>query len=170
MQKHKITKLSLIQLLSLLLVILWMIIVYALSSLPSGESSNQSSSVISYIINLFSNLSNMNDTDKYAIIQNLQFIVRKLAHFLLYTVGGISLLNFAYFYDKIKRKMSFTVIVGMAYSLSDEIHQLFVVGRSCQITDVVIDTVGVIFGVIILTGIVKIVDGGKNENKKLSNF
>lgn len=33
-----------------------------------------------------------------------------------------------------------------AYAVTDEIHQLFVEGRSCQITDWTIDTLGAVIG------------------------
>ena len=36
----------------------------------------------------------------------------------------------------------------MLYSISDEIHQIFVPGRSCELLDVFIDTCGSLIGII----------------------
>ena len=33
-----------------------------------------------------------------------------------------------------------SILIGALYAVSDEIHQLFIVGRSCEIRDVIIDT------------------------------
>jgi len=44
------------------------------------------------------------------------------------------------------------VLIALAYGISDELHQLFVPGRACTISDVLIDAVGVTFaGVIYAT-------------------
>ena len=39
---------------------------------------------------------------------------------------------------------------GALYAVSDEIHQIFVPGRSCQAFDVLIDSSGVLTGTIIM--------------------
>lgn len=38
------------------------------------------------------------------------------------------------------------ILFGMLYAVSDELHQWFVEGRSCELRDVGIDTTGVILG------------------------
>ena len=40
--------------------------------------------------------------------------------------------------------------LGLIYAISDEIHQSFIPGRSAQVTDVLIDTSGVIFGIVLV--------------------
>lgn len=94
--------------------------------------------------------------------------IRKLAHFTIYMILGIAVMNYmnTYKMDN-KRRIILTIIVGMLYATSDEIHQLFVPGRSAEVRDVCIDTLGVICGVIIAT-IVKntIFDKISSENFK----
>ena len=34
------------------------------------------------------------------------------------------------------------IVLVMSYAISDEVHQLFIVGRSCEVRDVLIDTSG----------------------------
>ena len=50
-----------------------------------------------------------------------------------------------------RNRIVFCIIFGMMYAASDELHQKFVDGRSAEIRDVCIDTLGVVFGVIIAT-------------------
>lgn len=46
-----------------------------------------------------------------------------------------------------KRQMLCAILVTAFYAASDELHQFFVPGRSCQLRDVLIDTAGVVAGV-----------------------
>ena len=43
-----------------------------------------------------------------------------------------------------------SVCLGMMYATSDEIHQSFTPGRTPKITDVYIDTLGVILGILLI--------------------
>lgn len=43
-----------------------------------------------------------------------------------------------------------TIIVGYFYSLSDEIHQHFVAGRTSMIRDTLIDLLGIVLGLIVV--------------------
>ena len=71
-----------------------------------------------------------------------EHIVRKLAHFAEYTVAGI--LGMLFF-----RNLGFPVLSlfsGLLVALTDETIQLFVPGRSGQVTDVWLDFAGVLAG------------------------
>ena len=69
-------------------------------------------------------------------------VLRKLAHATEYAVLGFLLLR------ALERELP-AVLAGVAYAVSDEIHQHFVRGRHGVWYDVVIDTVGVTIGVIV---------------------
>ena len=45
------------------------------------------------------------------------------------------------------RRIVFSFLLGVEYATLDEIHQLFVDGRSGQITDVFIDSIGILLGI-----------------------
>ena len=71
----------------------------------------------------------------------------KIYHFMEY--GVFSFLLFLAFYHSrnefLKKNVFFlSCIIGMAYGLSDEIHQSFVPGRSCEFLDFVADCLGVV--------------------------
>jgi len=78
----------------------------------------------------------------------------KFVHFIEYAVYGILLIiafmNTAS--SKIaKNAVVISLLVGIAYGGLDEIHQLFVAGRSTSIFDFIADSFGVCAGVIIFT-------------------
>ena len=92
------------------------------------------------------------------IVDNLQSIIRKLAHFSIYTIGGFLIMNYQYGTNKKEyRKILYSIIFGGSYAITDEIHQVFVPGRSGNIIDVGIDTLGVITGVLIYFVLRKII-------------
>lgn len=119
---------------SLLLVILWMIFIFVMSSFDATSSSNQSN----FIVDIITSIINIKD------IGLLSLIIRKLAHFIEYFILGILLINFITRYDK---KIIIAILLCIIYATSDEIHQIFVPGRSCQIIDIMIDSLGSIMGI-----------------------
>ena len=73
------------------------------------------------------------------------FIVRKLAHFSEYI--GLCFLASNAIYQLSKRFIPlYSCALTSFYAISDEFHQLFVDGRSCEIRDWAIDTVGALVG------------------------
>ena len=122
---------------NILLVIIWMIIIFIMSSFNSTESSNQSN----FIVNIISNIFNINN------IELLSLIIRKIAHFTEYFILGLLVYNMIYNYNK---KIHISIIICILYAISDEIHQLFVPGRSCQFIDILIDSTASILGIYLL--------------------
>ena len=108
-----------------------------MSSFDATESSNQSNFIVNIIINIF----NINN------IELVSLIIRKLAHFTEYLILGILTYNLIKSYNK---KTYIAIIICILYAISDEIHQYFVPGRSCQILDMTIDSIGSLTGIYIL--------------------
>ncbi|MGV8147186.1 MAG: VanZ family protein [Alkaliphilus sp.] len=48
--------------------------------------------------------------------------------------------------------MKLTLLVCVLYAISDETHQIFVPGRSAQVSDILIDSVGAAVGILIYLG------------------
>ena len=57
---------------------------------------------------------------------------------------------------KNKKQICISLIIGILYATSDEIHQIFTPGRGPQITDVIIDSMGVILGILLVMLLLKI--------------
>ena len=117
------------------LLILWMLFIFIMSSFNGVMSSNQSGSIAVLIYNIF----NISDTEK------VSFIVRKCAHVSEFFILGILVINLVSKYN-VKHIYFISFIVCVLYASSDEFHQLFVSGRSGQVTDVLIDLIGVVLG------------------------
>lgn len=97
----------------------------------------------------------------------LTVIVRKSAHFLEYAALGAAL----YFglrgvgTDKGQvKRLLLSAAFGGLYAVSDEVHQYFVPGRACMLTDVLIDTCGAAFGAAFMFLLFILIDRlGKNH-------
>lgn len=110
-----------------------MAVIFWLSSRTATESSAQSGVIVEFLRRIFGD--------------NIftDFIVRKAAHCLEFT-GLCFLFNLSFFATKEKPCYLLSVILTSIYASTDEIHQLFVEGRSCQISDWAIDTGGAVIG------------------------
>ncbi|MCX5700653.1 MAG: VanZ family protein [Candidatus Omnitrophica bacterium] len=74
------------------------------------------------------------------------FVLRKIAHMLEYLILTFLLHRALKGSFKISSFILFIYPAGASflYAISDEIHQLFVPGRSCSVLDILIDTVGIL--------------------------
>ena len=124
------------------LLIIWMIIICLMSSQPATVSDSQSTGVLY----LFSKLG-ININSVFGDLAN--FVVRKCAHFIEYMILALLTFNLVKLYFNIKQVVILTIVFVFLYACSDEIHQLFVLGREGAIRDVVIDTCGGIVLVLI---------------------
>lgn len=71
-------------------------------------------------------------------------LLRKLAHAAEYAVLGLLLLR------ALGRELP-AVAIGIAYAVTDEVHQAFVEGRHGAAYDVLVDAAGVLLGVYVLS-------------------
>jgi VanZ family protein len=110
-----------------------MAVIFWLSSRTASQSSLQSNAVLQWLIAHFG--------DGFFT----DFIVRKLAHCLEFT-GLCFLMNISLYYTRKKPSQLFAIALTSLYAVSDELHQIFVDGRACKITDWAIDTAGAIIG------------------------
>ena len=118
------------------LILLWMITVFCFSNEDGQESSNTSGKIVKIIVETINN--ERIEEDK------IEVIVRKGAHLTLYTVGGVLIFMFCNTYEiALKKRIIYTIIVGGLYAITDEIHQGLIPGRTPQIIDILIDTLGI---------------------------
>lgn len=142
-----------------ILLILWIALIFFFSHQPATDSDKVSNSVIDKIIHTVEVIRGQEfDNNELEIISNyLIFPIRKLAHFTLYFILGILIYNVVRLYNiDNKRKILLSVLFCIIYACSDEIHQLFVLGRSGELRDVLIDSIGSILGIIIISKILSI--------------
>ena len=71
-----------------------------------------------------------------------QKTVRKIAHLTCFFLLSGSLYGFFSTFRKLRRPYLFSYPTTVIYAVTDEIHQHFVEGRSCELRDVLIDAAG----------------------------
>lgn len=141
-----------------------MVMIFCFSMENSSESSMRSSSIAEYVAEFFTKgYKDLSDTEKSEILGHTEHIIRKFAHYTIYTILGF-FMSCAFGRRKIFCKKTLAVTVcGFLYACSDELHQLLVSGRSCQFGDVIIDTCGVVTGIIISMLLFRIYSRFKHE-------
>ncbi|MDE6005230.1 MAG: VanZ family protein, partial [Oscillospiraceae bacterium] len=130
-----------------IILVILMIVMFCFSAQPANESSETSSGFcIIFAKFLYLDYENYDIAIQTVITSGLEFIIRKTAHFTEYAFMGF--LWYLYLADK---KYNILISIGATgvYACTDEVHQLFVEGRSGQISDVLLDTCGGCFGVLI---------------------
>ena len=90
----------------------------------------------------------LENSKKEMVLGKFEHIIRKIAHFSLYTLVGILTMSLMSTYDlKQMKRVGVSFGVGVLYAISDEIHQSFIPGRTSMVGDVFIDSCGVVFGI-----------------------
>ncbi len=129
-----------------------MSLIFFSSSQNGAVSSEASGKFILTVLRVFSSdFDSLPDIERQALIESLQLVVRKCAHFCIYFALGMSLMT-AFFTYAIKsfKKLLWSWSISLIYAVFDEIHQTFVDGRAGTITDVLIDFLGAFTGVLII--------------------
>lgn len=154
-----------------ILTIATFVTIFIFSSQNGDESGSTSRKFTKKIIEILQVDKNLSENEKENLIENSQFVIRKLAHFTIYTIAGINIYGFINTYNiKKKNKVLGTLLVGAAYAMSDEIHQMFSGDRTPAIRDVMIDSCGVLFGIFIFlisNRIIKIIKNKTSSNSLL---
>lgn len=166
----------------LVLLIFQMLFIFAMSSFGPDSSNAQSNFFVNLISDLVPNLKTGTSTSTFDL-KNLIFFVRKIAHFTEYAILGLLFyLNLKHHSNKkqslkhhVGQKQSpklfaLAILFSALYACTDEFHQLFVPGRTGQIFDVFVDTLGATFGCLIVLVVQKIKGRlAQNQNASCSS-
>ena len=147
-------KITLRQWISMFTVFVWMIVIFSFSAQPAKVSSQTSLTVGRRICSIFvSGYEDKSEAEQIALAEKIEYPIRKTAHATEYAILGILILNamivFMQEYENIGRKMIQAFAGAVFYAMTDEFHQLFVPGRSGQITDIMIDGGGAACGIVL---------------------
>ncbi len=129
-----------------------------MSSKTAGDSNKISGSLLERILAVMvKDFGSFSEEAREALVTQYQLLIRKTAHFMVYAALGFFASGFWATFSKIKKLLIPIFAVGYVflYAVSDELHQLFVAGRSGQVTDVLLDTAGGFFGALIFITIIK---------------
>lgn len=134
------------------MIILWMGFIFNMSAKNASQSSYISGSLTYDILNHIDAFEELDEDRKEKIVDDLQFVVRKGAHFTAYTI--LSALCFIdigiVLKDRLKLRFVLSFAIAALYAVFDELHQYFVPGRSCEIRDMLIDSSGALVGILLM--------------------
>ncbi len=132
------------------LTIFCMIIIFRFSMENSDKSSETSGKITNTAVHaVIDNYDELPQKRQMSIMNKAEIIIRKSAHFSLYAMLGF-MMSMAVGQRKLFSSASFGVIIFcFLYAFSDEIHQSFIPGRSCEFRDMMIDTSGALTGMLI---------------------
>ena len=127
-----------------------MILIFLFSAKTAVESDGTSFPIAETILNWYQSIfGNLGEEAYIAALRVANVLVRKVAHI---TEFGVLAVCTSYYFHvcrlRGRRGMGCAVALSVAYAITDEIHQLFVPGRSGRVTDVLIDSIGCLLGVL----------------------
>lgn len=141
--------------LSIILCILWMGIIFYNSSRPASVSDKQSYGIVNSIRSGKSVLEGKNNSAKVepSVLPEgmrnvkIDIIIRKNAHAFEYCMLAVFVSNFLFLYRlKGKNALVYIMFICLLYAVTDEFHQMFVLGRGSLVSDVLIDFMGSLIG------------------------
>lgn len=125
-------------------VVLWMIVIYSLST-SAGGATHTNSGLDAILARYFPFL---NRALTWGGRDAIHYYVRKAAHVTEYAVLGILIVRALRHVCGVSSRglWSGAWLLATAYAASDEFHQIFVPGRTPKVTDVMLDSAGVLLG------------------------
>ncbi len=147
----------------IILTVLWLSVIYGFSGESSDASDSTSGAVTEAILDVtVKDFSDLSESDQKDMVDKYNHPVRKLAHFSEYALLGV-LISLIYICCNFRstRLLVFSAATCVLLAASDEIHQIFVPGRACRFTDILIDSSGSVLGILIVIAIVSLLKKSK---------
>lgn len=127
-----------------------MVMIFLFSAQEAVKSQKTSENFTKKVLSVSKNFKEMPEIKQNIVVEKVQFSVRKAAHFSVYTLLGISLLSAMQLSFKKRFLWLYSYVIATFYAVTDEFHQLFVIGRSCRVGDMFIDSMGALSGILIV--------------------
>jgi VanZ family protein len=120
-------------------------LIFWFSAQPATDSGAMSGSITKFFYHILEIIG----LSEHISVDLLHTLIRKGAHFTIYFILGVLLYRAIHFKSvetSILKEMGIGLMICMLYACSDEMHQVFVAGRSGQLKDVMIDISGSTLG------------------------
>ena len=118
----------------------WMLVIFLLSHEAAGDSTARSD----VIVNLLGGLGLDWAVDSVTVV------VRKTAHLAAYAVlGGLFFWSLSDKGVMLRNVVVASVLLSFVFAVTDEMHQAYIPGRSGEVGDVLIDTIGATIGAVL---------------------
>ncbi|SDX55766.1 VanZ family protein [Eubacterium barkeri] len=134
-----------------LIAVAWMLIIFGFSAQDAAASSEMSDGIVNGVVHIIIGLSKAILGISVSVdAGGLTFVIRKCAHGFLYFILGILICHGLSIGQRVNFKQGIgAVLICLIYAASDELHQRFSFGRSCELRDVCIDTFGALLGIML---------------------
>ena len=134
-----------------LLVLSIAVMIFLFSAQEGDESSKSSGFFVDFLMPLlYPDFKSLPDAERYNLLVTVAFYVRKAAHFTEFALlGGALRLLMGALRAPLPAALSW--VIGTLYACTDEYHQSFVADRGATVTDVMIDSAGVLFLVCVVS-------------------
>ena len=147
-----------------ILLIIWASTIFMFSHQGGEQSSGTSQGTVRIVLeNIIPN--HLTENQREELIQKIEPFIRKLAHYVIYIIGGILIYSFMKTFS-VKRPFILSQIIGTVYAITDEWHQYFMPGRSAQISDILLDAFGVLTGIIMMILLQALYNKIKNKKNR----
>ncbi len=134
----------------IMMIVYYYFIIASFSAQPAVVSSSSSEGITGLIYDKLIAFFDRGYIGKENFVEAFEHIIRKCAHFGNFFIISLFLTSYVLCY---RRKTITTLTVAFSVSFSfaffDEIHQLFVAGRSCQLSDMLLDSSGAMLGILL---------------------
>ena len=152
-------KLNIYRCVTAAITLLWMVFIFSLSNDTAIESDKLSDGTLKFLFTLFyPNFESLSLLKQQELVEPFALIIRKFAHFVLYFILGV--LSSATLVSYRGIPYAFRGVISGAicviFAITDEIHQLFVDGRSGEVADVLLDSTASIIGILVFYVILQI--------------
>lgn len=137
------------KMISYLLLITWLFLIFYLSNQPGDISGGESSNIIYHSFEFIYNIFHIPTTHLNDVVEILHNPIREFMHFLEYLVLGLLVMNVLKQNKISENVILISIMFCFIYAITDEIHQIFIPGRTFEYLDISLDTLGSILGSIL---------------------
>ena len=133
-----------------ILLILWLIVIFSFSNQNGTISGTNSGGLIYTTLNIIYNVFNISKENIYEVLSIIHNPIRECAHVFEYFVLAFLTFKTLESFNIKENKYIVTILFCLVSASLDEIHQLFIVGRSFEYYDILMDTLGSILMLIFI--------------------
>lgn len=126
----------------------WMALIYGFSAQNAAESGGLSALIAEPVTQAIMKLRDLPEAEYDALYMQVDSIIRVMAHFTEYAILGILMTVLCRMLHW--RGLWIPWVICTVFAATDEWHQSYSPGRAAEVKDVVIDSAGVVCGIILL--------------------
>jgi VanZ family protein len=136
-----------------LALLLWMLAIFLLSAQPASVSNSNSKGIVTRVVDTAVKVTKVElpEPEKMKLVDRINSVAREYMHGVVFLVLGLLAQN-AVTKEGARgmKAVAIALAICVFYGLTDEIHQLFVPGRAFQASDLVMDSIGSIIGILLI--------------------